>query len=155
MRPSEIPHTGNANTFTGRFHKRSTFQLLAKACHKEQRGSARAQSWFGAHRMEQVSWEAALEEELAGLQCALFLWRAIPWEDLNDSSGIGLLVHHSLPRESLTISWEGETGNPHWKVHVRQQLHHSSRIPLVNRHRTAAETSSTLPPAFLCMKQSK
>lgn len=72
-----------------------------------------------------MSWEAALEEELAGLQCA-FLQRAIPWEDLKDLSGIGLLVHHSLPYESVTVSWQGKTGTPYWKLHVRQQLHHLS-----------------------------
>ena len=88
------------------------------------------QSCFGAHRTEQVSWEAALEEELAGLQCA-FLWRAIPWEDLKDLSGIGLLVCHSLPCESVTVSWEDKTGTPYWKLHIRQQLRRLSQIPLI------------------------
>lgn len=109
------------------------------------------QSCFGAHQPEQVSWEAALEEELARLQCA-FLWRAIPWEDLKDISAIGLLVCHGLPCESFTVSWEGKTGTRYWKLHIRQQLHHLSRIQLINIYHTAAEVSCILPPAFSARK---
>lgn len=92
----------------------------------------------GTHGTERVSWEAALEEELAGLQCA-FLQPAIPWEDLKDLSGIGFLIRHGLPCESVTVSWQGKAGTPHWKLHVSQQLRHLSQMPLINVHPTAAE----------------
>lgn len=40
----------------------------------------------------------------------LFFAPCYPLDGLKDLSGIGLGVCHHLPRESATVSWEGETG---------------------------------------------
>jgi len=129
------------------FTRGAYFSCLQRPARKSSGEAPGARSCVGARRAEQASWEAALEEEPAGLQCA-FLRRGIPREDVQGLSGIGLHVHHGLPCESVTVSWESEAGTPYWQLQVMKMLPNLSQIPLINTHHTSAEVSCILPSAF-------
>lgn len=127
--------------------RRACFSRLQRPG-KEQRGSTRSTGLFWC-TSSGASVLGSCSRGRAGRFTTCFFWQhTIPWEDLKDLSGTGLLVHHHLPCESVTVSWEGKTGTPHWKLHIRQQLHRSSQIPFINVHHMLLTCSVILPPAF-------